>query len=102
MEDRNKRVGAASALMMLEDWEQVDGRDAIRKTYRFKNFNEAFSFMTSVAMQAEKMNHHPEWSNVWNRVDVVLTTHDVRGVTGQDVALALFMDKLAQGPDIGA
>lgn len=102
MEDRHKRVGAASALLLLEGWESVEGRDAIRKTYRFKNFNEAFGFMTCTALQAEKMNHHPEWTNVYNRVDVVLTTHDAHGVTGNDIALASFMDRLAQGPDIGS
>ena len=102
MADGNKRLGAPAALMMLDEWKAVDGRDAIHKTYRFKDFNEAFAFMTAVALHAEKVNHHPEWTNVYNRVDVVLTTHDVRGVTGQDVALALFMDRLVQGPEIGS
>lgn len=102
MEDQHKRVGAASALLLLDDWELVEGRDAIRKTYRFKDFNEAFGFMTCTALHAEKMNHHPEWSNVYNRVDVILTTHDADGVTGRDVALATFMDHLARGPDIGS
>lgn len=97
-----KHVGALSALLLLDGWERVDGRDAIKKTYRFKNFNEAFGFMTCTALQAEKMNHHPEWTNVYNRVDVVLTTHDVSGVTNHDVVLATFMDRLAQGPDIGS
>lgn len=101
MEDRHKRVGAAAALMMLDGWEPVAGRDAIRKTYRFRDFNEAFAFMTAVALHAEKINHHPEWTNVYNKVDVVLTTHDVDGITGQDVALALFMDRLEEGPGIG-
>lgn len=102
MEDQHKLVGAASALLLLDDWELVDGRDAIKKTYRFKDFNEAFGFMTCTALHAEKINHHPEWSNVYNRVDVILTSHDAQGVTGRDVALALFMDRLAQGPDIGS
>lgn len=101
MNDQRKRIGAPSALLLLDGWEHVEGRDAIRKTYRFKNFNEAFGFMTCTALKAEKMDHHPEWTNVYNRVEVVLTTHDVHGVTGLDVALATFMDKLAQGPDIG-
>lgn len=100
MEDQHKRVGALSALLLLEGWESVEGRDAIKKTYRFRDFNEAFGFMACVALRAEKMNHHPEWTNVYNRIDVVLTTHDANGVTGQDVALALFMDRLAQGPDL--
>lgn len=100
MEDRHQRVGAPSALLLLDGWERVEGRDAIKKTYHFKDFNEAFGFMTCTALHAEKMNHHPEWFNVYSRVDVVLTTHDAGGVTGLDVALASFMDRLAQGPDI--
>ena len=100
MEDRRKHVGAPSALLLLDGWARVDGRDAIRKTFRFKDFNEAFGFMTCIALQAEKMDHHPEWKNLYNHVDVVLTTHDAGGVTSLDVALALFMDQLAQGPDI--
>lgn len=100
MEDRHTRLGAPSALLLLDGWERVEGRDAIRKSYLFKNFNEAFGFMTCTALHAEKLNHHPEWTNVYNRVDVVLTTHDAGGVTGQDVAMALFMDQLAQGPNI--
>jgi 4a-hydroxytetrahydrobiopterin dehydratase len=90
----SKIVGAASALMMLDDWRAVSGRDAICRDFTFRNFNEAFGFMTQVALQAEKMNHHPEWSNVYNRVSVTLTSHDVQGVTERDVALALFMEKL--------
>jgi 4a-hydroxytetrahydrobiopterin dehydratase len=79
---------------LLEGWTAVEGRDAIHKTFIFKNFNEAFSFMTRVAMQAEKLDHHPDWSNVYNRVNVTLTTHDAKGVTERDVALALFMDQI--------
>lgn len=100
MEDRHKHMGAPSALLLLDGWALVDGRDAIKKTFRFKDFNEAFGFMTCIALRAEKMDHHPEWENVYNRVDVVLTTHDAGGVTGLDVALARFMDQLAQGPVI--
>lgn len=90
-----KLIGAPSALLLLEGWAVVEGRDAIHKTFIFKNFNEAFGFMTQVAMQAEKLDHHPEWTNVYNRVAVTLTTHDAKGVTERDVALALFMDQLA-------
>ena len=91
---RVKRVGAPSALLLLEGWSAAKDRDALQKTYIFKNFNEAFGFMSRVAMQAEKLDHHPEWSNVYNRVDVTLTTHDADGVTERDVALASFMDQL--------
>jgi len=87
-------VGAASALMLLDGWDSVPGRDAIQRDFVFKSFNDAFGFMTQVALQAEKMNHHPEWSNTYNRVSVTLTSHDVMGVTDRDVSLALFMEKL--------
>ncbi len=78
----------------LKGWEKVRGRDAISKSYRFRNFNEAFGFMTRVALMAERMDHHPEWFNVYNRVDVTLTTHDANGVTERDIALAKFMDSV--------
>ena len=89
------RVGAPSALLLLEGWTAAKDRDALQKTFVFKNFNEAFGFMSRVALQAEKLDHHPEWSNVYNRVEVTLTTHDAQGVTERDVALASFMDQLA-------
>lgn len=91
---RAHHVGAASALLLLEGWTAAKDRDALSKTFLFKNFNEAFGFMTCVALQAEKLDHHPEWTNVYNRVEVTLTSHDVNGVTERDVALALFMDQL--------
>ncbi|WP_420005018.1 4a-hydroxytetrahydrobiopterin dehydratase [Arenibacterium sp. LLYu02] len=76
-------------------WEMVgDGRDAIRKTFTFKNFVEAFAFMTKAALWAEKWNHHPEWSNVYNRVTVELITHDVDGLSALDAKLARKMDGL--------
>jgi 4a-hydroxytetrahydrobiopterin dehydratase len=93
MKKELKLIGAPSALLLLEGWSAVDGRDAIHKTFVFKNFNEAFGFMAQVAMQAEKLDHHPEWTNVYNRVNVTLSTHDAHGVTERDVALALFMDQ---------
>ena len=83
------------ALKGLKGWTRVKGRDAIEKSYRFKDFNEAFGFMTRVALAAEKADHHPEWANVYNRVDVVLTTHDAGGLSEKDVALATLMDKWA-------
>ena len=70
----------------------VDGRDAIKKQFMFANFNEAFGFMTRVALKAETMNHHPEWFNVYNKVDIVLSTHDVGGLSDKDVTLATFID----------
>jgi len=82
-------------LMNLPDWDQVDGRDAIKKTFQFKDFNEAFGFMTRVALKADQMDHHPEWFNVYNRVEVTLSTHDVDGLTMRDIKLAKFMDKVS-------
>jgi 4a-hydroxytetrahydrobiopterin dehydratase len=76
-------------------WALASDRDAVSKTYKFRNFIEAFGFMSQVALIAEKMNHHPEWSNVYNRVEVLLITHDVDGLTELDVALAKKMDALA-------
>ena len=76
-------------------WVLEEGRDAIRKEFKFKNFVDAFGFMTRAAIWAEKWNHHPEWSNVYNRVDVVLITHDVDGLSELDVKLAKKMDVLA-------
>lgn len=87
------------ALSSLPDWmwlgEAAAGRDAIQRTFIFADFNAAFGFMTRVALKAEQMQHHPEWRNVWNRVEVVLTTHDVNGLTELDIALATWMDGCA-------
>jgi 4a-hydroxytetrahydrobiopterin dehydratase len=83
------------ALAELQDWHEVPGRDAISRRFVFKNFNQAFGFMTRVALVAEKMDHHPEWSNVYRTVDVTLSTHDAGGLTEKDVALAKTMDKFA-------
>ncbi|KIC11532.1 pterin-4-alpha-carbinolamine dehydratase [Leisingera sp. ANG-M1] len=79
-------------------WEMVEGRDAIIKTFKFANFTDAFGWMTRAAIWAEKWNHHPEWSNVYNRVTVVLTTHDVDGISAQDAKLARKMDGLFGEP----
>ena len=85
----------AEALDGLEDWSPVKGRDAIARTFEFKNFVEAFGFMTKVALKAEKMNHHPEWSNVYGKVEIKLSTHDAGGLTELDVKLARAIDRLA-------
>lgn len=92
-----KLTGAerAAALGALKDWREADGRDAIVKTFQFKDFNEAFGFMSRVALFAERMDHHPEWFNVWNRVEVTLATHDAGGLTQSDIKLAQKMDALA-------
>lgn len=79
---------AALAKLTAEGWDLLQDRDAIRKTFKFKSFIEAWGWMTRIAIQAEKMNHHPEWSNVYNRVEVTLTTHDVDGLSRLDVELA--------------
>lgn len=84
----------AEALAALPGWADVAGRDAINKSYRFKTFVDAFGFMTKVALIAERMDHHPEWFNVYNRVDVTLTTHDANGLSERDVKLAKAMDAL--------
>lgn len=93
---RPVRIGAIDALEKLPLWSDLPGgRDAISRTFLFADFNAAFGFMSRVALQAERMDHHPEWSNVWNRVEVTLTTHDAGGVTDLDVEMALFMDAAA-------
>ena len=91
------KIGAAAALAQLSGWSAAEGRDAIAKTFRFADFNAAFGWMTRVALAAEKFDHHPEWFNVYNRVDVTLATHDASGVTERDVALAKIMDGAAAG-----
>jgi 4a-hydroxytetrahydrobiopterin dehydratase len=85
----------AQALSELDGWQEVEGRDAIAKTFKFKDFGSAFAWMTRVAMAAEIADHHPEWSNVYNKVEVTLSTHDAGGVTEKDVSLARRMDRFA-------
>ena len=92
--DGEARKAALSSLK-LNGWDLVDGRDAIHKSFEFANFVEAFGWMTRCAIWAEKMNHHPEWFNVYKTVEVTLSTHDAGGLTELDVKLALKMDALA-------
>lgn len=91
-----ERIGASAAIAQLEGWTPVDGRDAIAKSYKFADFKTAWAFMTKAALKAEQMDHHPEWFNVYNKVDVTLATHDANGVTALDVELAKFMDGAAK------
>ena len=93
--DRKTRLGAQSAIAQLQGWNEAGDRDAIRKRFEFPDFRTAFAFMSKVADFADANDHHPEWSNVYNRVDVELTTHDAGGVTALDLQLARFMDAAA-------
>jgi 4a-hydroxytetrahydrobiopterin dehydratase len=86
----------AQALIGLDGWAEVDGRDAICKTFQFGDFKQAFAFMTQSALAAEQADHHPEWFNVYNRVDVTLATHDAGGLTQRDIDLATLMDGFAK------
>jgi len=95
MLDKLEGTPLDEALAELDGWSKQDGRAAIGKTFKFKDFNEAFGFMTRVAMKADRIDHHPEWHNVYNSVVVTLTTHDVDGLTELDIELAKFMDKAA-------
>ncbi len=84
----------AALAQTLPDWSLVEGREAIARAFRFRDFNEAWGFMNRVALLAESQNHHPEWSNVWNRVNIELSTHDAGGLTDNDVKLAKAIDAL--------
>jgi 4a-hydroxytetrahydrobiopterin dehydratase len=94
---RERLTGEArrAALAKLPGWREVEGRDAITRKFVFKNFNEAFGFMSRAALMAEKLDHHPEWFNVYKTVEVTLSTHDAGGVTDLDVKLAEAMDRFA-------
>lgn len=87
----------AEALKELPQWREVPGRDVIARKFEFADFNAAFGFMTRVALLAERMDHHPEWMNVYKTVDVRLTTHDAGGLTENDIAMARAMDAYAGG-----
>jgi 4a-hydroxytetrahydrobiopterin dehydratase len=92
---RPPKIGAAAALAQLPGWSAAEGRDAIQRTYKFDDFSAAFGWMTRIALAAEKLDHHPEWFNVYSRVEVLLATHDADGVTELDVTLARIMDAAA-------
>lgn len=94
--DRKTRIGAAAAVAQLSGWAAHAERDAITRTFRLGDFNRAFGFMTRVALLADKLDHHPEWFNVYDRVEVLLSTHDAGGVTELDLTMAKFMDEAAQ------
>jgi 4a-hydroxytetrahydrobiopterin dehydratase len=96
-----KLIGAArhAALAGLHGWAEVEDRDAIRKSYHFGDFSEAWGFLSRIALRAEKMDHHPEIFNVYNRVEIILSTHDVDGLSERDIALAQAIDALAPERD---
>lgn len=85
----------ADALDTLDSWDYDEARDALTQSFTFADFSEAFAFMTRVALLAEKMDHHPEWKNVWNRVDILLTTHDAGGLSTRDIGMAEAIEALA-------
>jgi 4a-hydroxytetrahydrobiopterin dehydratase len=95
-----KLAGSArqAALADLAGWTEVQGRDAICRSFKFADFNAAFGFMSRVALLAEKQDHHPEWFNVYNRVDITLSTHDAGGLSQRDIALARAIDAVSRGP----
>ncbi len=99
MVERLAGTARKSALKDIHGWSEVEDRDAIRKTYHFGSFVEAWGFMSQAALLAEKMNHHPEWFNVYNRVEVILTTHDAGGLSELDLRLAHAIDEIAPARD---
>jgi 4a-hydroxytetrahydrobiopterin dehydratase len=96
MAERLQGPARVKAVNELQGWKDTSGRDAISKTFQFKNFRQAWAFMSEAALIAEKMDHHPEWFNVYGRVDVTLTTHSAQGVTALDITLARKMDELTK------
>ena len=99
MVERLSGAARHTALAGLHGWSEVEDRDAIRKSFHFSNFSEAWGFLSRIALSAEKMDHHPEIFNVYNRVEIILATHDVDGVSEKDVALAQIIDELAPERD---
>ena len=95
MANRLNDADRSAALKQIPNWTLAEAGDTISRRFKFKNFNQAFGFMTRVALQAEKLNHHPEWFNVYSTLDVTLTTHDAGGLTELDIKLARFMDRIA-------
>ena len=99
MPDKLTGDARTAALARLEGWSEVPGGDAITKTFMFKDFKDAFGFMANAALLADQMNHHPEWSNVYNKVVITMSTHDAGGVTALDIQFAEAMNRLiAMGP----
>ena len=98
MVEKLSAEGRKAALAKLPEWRAADDRDAIVRSFKFADFSAAFGFMSRVALAAEKMDHHPEWSNVYNRVEILLSTHDAGGLSERDIALATIIDALAAGP----
>ncbi|MFT4054416.1 MAG: 4a-hydroxytetrahydrobiopterin dehydratase [Novosphingobium sp.] len=94
MVEKLNETARSAAFAQLQDWKHDTARDGLRRTFTFPDFVAAFGFMSSVALLAEKADHHPEWSNVYNRVEILLTTHDADGLSERDVALALAIDSL--------
>jgi len=95
MTDKLEGDARARAIASLGDWQEAEGRDAITRSFKFADFTTAFAFMGKVAVYADVVDHHPEWSNVYNRVSVTLISHDVDGISKRDIAMAHFMDKAA-------
>ena len=95
MVDKLSEDARREALAALSNWREVEGRDAITRQFKFADFNAAWGFMTRVALQAEKMDHHPEWFNVYSNVEITLSTHDCGGLSERDIALARFIDEAA-------
>ncbi|XP_065828265.1 pterin-4-alpha-carbinolamine dehydratase-like [Oscarella lobularis] len=91
----DERDGVGMAILREAGWKEVEGRDAIHKDFAFKDFNEAFGFMTRVALKAEKMDHHPEWFNVYNKVQITLSTHECQGLSMRDINMAKFIEEVA-------
>ena len=102
MVDKLTGTARQKALGSLKHWTQIRGRDAISKSFKFKDFNEAFGFMSRVALKADRMDHHPEWPNVYNQVHITLTTHDAGGVSVRDIELAKFIDGIAARKAVAA
>lgn len=94
MVEQLSELERAAALDRLGEWDYDEARDALTRRFLFADFSEAFAFMTRVALLAEKADHHPEWSNVWNRVDILLTTHDAGGLSARDVDMAKAIEAL--------
>ena len=95
MVEKLDAAGRAALAAELPGWAMVEGRDAILRRFQFADFSAAWGFMTRVALLAEAQDHHPEWSNVWNRVEIVLSTHDAGGLSARDLRLAKAIDKVA-------